>query len=144
MIVYTLPSFKLKNQLISNDYILFLLNKINADILQLEQVITVSNEKIVIGLGNSKVSGIESITINQFHRRTLKGNHCYDLITDPSFAEYFFISQKSTTSFCNLTAYKLAKFIDDNNLNTKLIFLHVSFQDAVRMQQFLSHCQRYS
>jgi hypothetical protein len=102
----------------------FVLQKLKNDLNRFIELIEIHKPDTILGIGNAQFTAYESLAINRFHGRTLirDGDNTYDLYIPSTSLR---VNNKPTESFCNWTAYRIARFIIQKSLNTKLSFLHL-------------------
>jgi hypothetical protein len=134
MLVYTFRTNPFKDKLKEIFPDIFIFDKLNEDFKIFSNKILKEKPDKILGIAKSDISQSETKTINQFNNKKIdkNGRENYNLTPWSNFD----ISKKPTTSFCNWTMYKIAKFIEDNNLNTKLSFVHLSKKDLDKLINF--------
>ena len=129
VIVYTFSSAK---RYLSNDNV-FVLQRLKLDLDALQKRIIAHPPKLVIGVGRGRRLGYESVAVNQFNRHSevIKcGPDQFALNVPPTTLP---VNTEAKTSFCNWSAYRLAYFIQENELPTKLSFLHFDPEETDRL-----------
>ncbi len=103
----------------------FVFSQLRKDLDRFFQLIIQAQPALVIGVGNAAFTRYEQRAINRFHGKKIvaNGSEFYDLYVP---ATSLHISTQPTESFCNWTAYHIARFVTENNLNMRVSFLHVS------------------
>jgi hypothetical protein len=93
----------------------------------------------VLGLASSKRrSVIEGVAVNDIHGNLInKGGRGEMLLYVPS-STPFVLSKRVTRTFCNYSMYRVAEFIERNNLKTKLMFVHLNQKDESKLKHFLN------
>lgn len=140
LLIYTFRTFPHQKLLEETFSQIFIFSKLHQDLQQLEKILLATSPKQIIGIARSATaSRYETQAINQFHGNRLilqTGPKSYPLhplsINLPPAAS-------PTNSFCNWTAYHIAKFIVDHQLNTKLSFLHLSEADLPVVLMAIKH-----
>ncbi len=113
----------------------FVFGKLKEDLIAFIEKIRSEKPDIIMGIAKSGNSSyFERIAINQFNNAkkiSKDGKEFYELSLpkNPIFA----VSNNSTDSFCNWTAYKIADFLENNGLNTRLRFIHLREEDLGRL-----------
>ena len=106
----------------------FVFGKINEDFEELTKIIRDRKPDYILGVAKSPhdYSQFESVANNQFNKGKKiisHGPESYALFAPKQ--SLITISDVPTDSFCNWTMYKISDLIKKENLDSKLIFLHV-------------------
>ncbi len=138
VLFYTFKSFPFSDSLPENS---FVLAKLNSDIKLLEERILNDKPEIVIGVGLVRgFSRFERIAVNKFNKVKVNKNsqESFSLVFPEKGFENIKLSYKPTRSFCNWSAFKLAEFIEENNLDLKLSFLHINRKDKLELIKYVA------
>ena len=107
----------------------FVFDKLRSDLPKFQDQLLKGSPEFLMGLAISNSTRFEPIAYNRFNtgKLNIQGREQYQLFV-PSILN---IKQanRGTNSFCNWTMYKLAEFIEAEQLPTKLAFLHVAKAD---------------
>ncbi len=113
----------------------FVFGKLKLDLEILKKKILEEKPEIILGIAKAKdFTRFETTVINKFNKNKINPDG------KTSFALYipskiFPKSKNPTHSFCNWTAYKIKEFLKENNLPTKLAFVHVKEQDILLLSK---------
>lgn len=132
--MYTFRGFPWKEQLEEEYPSLFIFGKLKEDFEKFCEEVKIKQPVCIIGVAKGRRSIWEGLAINKFNSGKLvkDGKEFYDLyIPDKT---TFPINQTPWTTFCNWTAYKIQHFLAENNLNTKLSFLHIREKDLQELR----------
>ena len=138
VLFYTFKSFPYID--VFNTDELIILAKLSDDIKLLEDTILKEKPEVVIGVGLVRgFSRFERIAVNKFNKGQVSKNSIeyYDLSFPEKGFENLKLSYKPTRSFCNWSAFKLAEFMEQNNLDSKLSFLHINRKDRLELIKYL-------
>ncbi len=138
VLFYTFKSFPFSDVFDKEN--IFVLAKLSNDIKLLEDTILKEKPEIVIGVGLVRgFSRFERIAVNKFNRGKVSKNskESFNLIFPEKGFENIKLSYKPTRSFCNWSAFKLAEFMEQNNLDSKLSFLHINRKDRLELIKYL-------
>ncbi len=115
--------------------------KLNNDIENFCKEIIKYKPELIIGIAKSmkNYSTIEQYTVNKFNKGILikKAPSKYELDTPKELQEYIKINTKPTTSFCNLTMFKIKHFLEENNIKTSFVFIHIAKEDIVLFKNMI-------
>ena len=104
--------------------------KLNNDIKDFCKEIIEYKPELIIGIAKSTkdYSAIEKYTVNKFNKGVLIKNAPikYELDIPKEFEKCIRINTKPTTSFCNLTMFKIKHFLEENNIKTSFLFIHIA------------------
>ncbi|MBP7708317.1 hypothetical protein KA107_01415 [Candidatus Pacearchaeota archaeon] len=131
VLVYTFSTNKRQDELRAYFGEIFILKKLKEDLEKFSKKILIEKPELVLGIGNSERSRIESETINRFNKNKKiekQGPEKYYL---EKIKVDLPVSTKTTDSFCNWSAYKLSKFVEEHQLATKIAFLHLFNKDKL-------------
>lgn len=108
----------------------FVFRRLHDDFRQLAVDILKRKPRHVLGIAHFKyqIPRFEPTAINQFHKRgriTKTGPEKYPLFIPKLEGTPFRTSATPSDSFCNWTMYKIANFLAENNLQSKLMFVHM-------------------
>lgn len=133
IITYSFKGFPWKSDLEQEFGEVVYLRKIKAELEQLKLRLVRENPEVVIGIAKAprKQSYVETKAKNQFGfhnpRKVLPtGENVYQLSTPSKALEPFRLRYQATTTFCNYTAYHLAAFVSQHDLQTAVMFAHVA------------------
>lgn len=133
IITYSFKGFPWKSDLEQEFGEVVYLHKIKAGIEQLKSQILHEKPEVIIGIAKAprKQSYIETKAKNQFGIRNPRkvlpnGDNVYQLSTPSKVLEPFRLRYQATTTFCNYTAYHLAAFVSQYDLQTAIMFAHVA------------------
>jgi len=140
ILVYTFNNFSYKKDLLFKD--VRILKELNKDIKSFCQEIIINQPSLVIGIAKSanKYSTIEKYTVNKFNKDKkvlINTPYRYKLDIPPNFEKHFKIRTIATTSFCNLTMFKIKHFIEENQLNIPFVFIHITEKDIKYLKNVL-------
>ncbi len=139
ILVYTFKNFPYTDLLPFKNIKEF--KKLNNDIEDFCKEIIKYKPELIIGIAKSTkdYSTIEQYTINKFNKGILvkKALTKYKLDIPKEIEKYIRINTKPTTSFCNLTIFKIKHFLKENNIKTQSIFLHILKDDIVFLKNMI-------
>ncbi len=130
MIIYTFRTFPWIDELPRDS---FVFGKLNEDFEKFKEVILRNKPDLILGIAKSDKTRVETRAINRFNKtkKIIKdGPESYSLYT-PDFAKGFKLASKPTDSFCNWTMYKIANFLEEEKLSTKLSFIHTTKENLI-------------
>lgn len=139
VLFYTFKSFPYID--VFNTDELFVLAKLSNDINLLEERILEDKPEVIIGVGVVRgFSRFERVAVNKFNKVKVSKNSIeyYDLSSPEKGFENIKLSYKPTRSFCNWSAFKLAEFIEQNKLDSKLSLLHINRKDKFELIKYLA------
>lgn len=117
------------------------LGSLKRDIEALYTRLLLEKPEYLLGVADTKKSSvIEPVTINDIHGRKINKDGAERLELFIPSPALFKISTKATNSFCNYSMYKIAEFINLNNLETKLIFVHLNKTDDETLMFLVNNC----
>tara|TARA_Y100000034_G_scaffold89939_1_gene108296 strand:+ start:321 stop:761 length:441 start_codon:yes stop_codon:yes gene_type:complete len=138
--IFTFRTAFCKKDLKKIDKNTFVFGKLKQDFAKFSLKIIKENPSLIIGVANSgSNTRLESKAINQYNKTksiSKNGEKEYGLFTPHS--PPFTVSRKATDSFCNWTCYQISKLINENNLKTKLVFIHLNMQDFGTFKKFIA------
>jgi hypothetical protein len=130
-LIYTFRTTPFKEQIRTYASDTFVFGNLKVDFAVLSQKILKEKPDHIIGIAQTAgVSRMEPFAINQFHKTkqiSAAGPKTISLYVPHKTP--FKQAIKPTDSFCNWTAYKIAEFVADNALTTKVMFMHVQEND---------------
>lgn len=138
-LTYTFRTNAFKDDLFGINNELFVFGKLKEDLNNFCSKILNGSPDLIIGVAKSdSYSRFESIAINRFNKtkKIIRGGDPFFELFIPSNTE-FNISKIATDSFCNWTAYGIMSFIKNNNLRTRLCFVHLNEKDTSNLRQLL-------
>lgn len=129
LLLYTFRSVEYQNKLGNR---VFVFNKLNEDIEKFFEVLKAEEVDHVVGVGNGPFTRFESQAVNRFHKKRIlqESPESYDLFIPPV---GILTGIEPTESFCNWTAYRIAHFIYENELNIRQSFLHVKKKESLKL-----------
>ena len=139
ILIYTFRTFPFKDDLPYKNFKVF--GKINDDIkIFCQEIITTRPDRIMgVAKSTGKYSTIEKYSINQFNQNKKilsDAPEYYELDVPVNLKEYFHVRTKPTKSFCNLSIFKIKRFLDENKLDIPFTFIHVLQKDLKRLPSF--------
>lgn len=143
VLFYTFKSFPFKDVLPSNT---FILGKLSSDIKDFQQTILKSQPELIIGVGAVRdFSRFERIAVNRFNNGSVSkySKEQFDLAFPEKGFDSIRLSYEPTKSFCNWSAFKLAEFIQENNLNSKLSFVHINRKDRTKLLKLIDYLNNH-
>lgn len=144
ILLYTFSTFPWTTPLQSSGIPVIVLQKLTTDLQQIQAMIVHHRPEHVIGIARSDndISFMETKTINSFHKKKVSKNNPVEkyLLDTPDLP--FRKRQNATHSFCNWSAFKLAEYIKDNALSTKISFVHVAERDLETLVKWLEEMSR--
>jgi hypothetical protein len=138
VMVYTFRTYKDADQLkriFEVDVVV--LGELKKDIENLCNRLLVEKPEYILGVAKSnRKSVMETIAVNNIHGHKInqKGLDRYELVV-PS-PGVFEPVNRTTNTFCNYSMYKIAEYIKQNRLETKLMFAHLNSKDLKKMREF--------
>lgn len=109
----------------------FVFGKLKYDFAIFSEKILKEKPELIVGIANgSRLSCFESKAVNRFNnvkKVSKDGKDSFDLHVLEKLD--FIVSNKTTDSFCNWTAYKTMELLKENGLDTKLVFIHLAEKD---------------
>jgi len=138
ILVYTFRTFPYISELEDIFGKIFVLGKLKKGLEILGNKIKSEKTDLVLGIAKSTkaFSTFEPTAINKFNQNgkvSANGKVSYPLFVPDLKNTPFKISDQPTTSFCNYSAYKTAKFINTHDIPTKLSFVHILKKDIPRL-----------
>lgn len=114
----------------SFEHVFIFENTLKEEFERLKTLILTKKPDWIIGIGmiKRKRAVFDYAAINKFHKNgsvTKNGKEEYPLFIPDDGAQSFKKAPFTTNSFCNWTAYKIAEFIEKNNLQIKSSFIHL-------------------
>lgn len=112
----------------------FVFGKLKQDLEEFKKLVLLNRPDVIWGITKSpfNYSVFEAKAINAFNQNksVIKGSKQEYLLNLPDqIPAGFKIRKEGSDSFCNWTMYKVANFIEQQNLNIKLVFCHVKETD---------------
>ena len=140
ILVYTFKTFPYLKELFFKDIRVF--GKLNEDVYNFCNEIANTKPNVILGIAKStnKYSTIEQYTLNKFNRNKKIVNsdiEKYELEIPDEFRKYFKIRKTGTKSFCNLTMFKIKRFILENKLDIPFVFIHICEKDIELINEWL-------
>ena len=118
---------------------IFIFKKLNSDFEKYKKEILKQRPDFIIGIAKSPraFSYFDKNCFNQFgkNKKLIKeGKEKYNLFT-PINNDFKIIDNLTTKkSFCNWTMYKIKNFLEENNLETKLVFTHLKQKNLSKIR----------
>lgn len=112
----------------------FVFGKLKENLEKFKEIILEQDPDLILGIANNKKSSIKPIAINNFGKNkkvSKEGKNFYDLFIPEELSKVIPISRFKDDTFCNWTAYKIAEYIEENNLETRLSFVHLNMKDEL-------------
>lgn len=133
MLIYTFRTLRFIDSLGEN---VFVFGKLREDFDQFREQVRAIRPIVILGIGSARQTQYEALAVNQYHGKVLdmSGPSSFSLFIPPSELP---VSYNGTTSFCNWTTYKIAQFLEREDLQTKLVFLHIAPHDEKVLAQEL-------
>lgn len=141
ILAYTFRTFPYKANLSFANIRVF--GKLNDDINDFcEEVLSTKPDRIVgFAQSTGKFSTLERYTVNRFSRNK-KVFHAapdrYELDIPIELARICRLRTTSTTSFCNLSMFKIRHFLQENDLEIPFAFVHVFRSDLKKFLEILT------
>lgn len=131
ILTYTFYSNPFSSQLKEIFGEVFVFHKISEDFPRLALEILKRKPQYILGVANFKyrIPQFEHTTINKFHKKgkvSKTGSDQYPLFLPDLAGTPFRKSPRTDDTFCNWTMYKVAHFLDQEKMNTKLMFVHMT------------------
>ncbi len=143
MLVYTFRTNPFRKKLKEYFPDLFIFGSLKKDIQSFSVKIIKEKPKYVLGIANEDSSRFETIAVNQFNKEKKidrKGDNFFELHTDKKMP--FLLSKTPTYTFCNWTIYKLTQLIQENKLDTRLMFAHLKQEDLPKLVRFTDQLEK--
>jgi len=126
----TFPWFDDLKSIIGQD--VFVFGKLKEDLEKFKKLIDENQPDIIIGIAKSphQSSQMEAYAINNFHGKKIDKNSKIELykLHCPKI-ENIKLNDRPSNTFCNWTMYKISEYLDQKNIDTKLIFIHTKKDD---------------
>lgn len=132
-LIYTFRTNPFNKELKERFNDVFIFGKLKEDFEEFKEIVINKKHEYIIGCTKSNKSFLETKTINRFNKKNVvkyeKGE--YNLFTPTA----SFLENKATMeySFCDWTAYKIMRFLSENNLKSKLVFIHFKDKDFKKL-----------
>ncbi|MBD3318595.1 hypothetical protein GF342_01670 [Candidatus Woesearchaeota archaeon] len=112
----------------------FVIGPLKKDLQQLSDMIAQQRPRIILGIAKGTTI-TESKAVNIFHKKKIQqeGRPEYLLGSIKGIS----INKHHTSSFCNYTAYYLCSYIEQHQLATTLLFVHIQEKDIPRLAELL-------
>jgi len=112
---------------------IFVFGALKKDLNTFETLVIKKKPRYIVGIAIVKrgISRFESVAINQFQgnkKCSSRGKKEYSLFM-PLTPSLFPVNKNHSDSFCNWTMYKISEFLEKNQSDTKLIFIHLRPED---------------
>lgn len=137
---YTFKTNRHIDQLAEKLKPLFVFGSLKSDLKQLAELIATQRPAQIIGIAIIKGgSRWETKAVNVFNstkKVSSSGKAGYDLKVPTGTT--LGISNRTTTTFCNWTMYKISQLIDQNNYKTSLSFVHLNPNDIQKALEYLT------
>ncbi len=138
MILYTFRTAPFTEKLLETNVNAFVFGRMKEDFVILSEKILKEKPDFIIGMAGAQESRFEKKAINQFNDKKVAQDGEEELNLHVPENAIFPISEKATNSFCNWTAYKIAKLVKDNKLKTKIVFAHLENKDVANFLDFIT------
>lgn len=128
--IFTFRTNPFKEKLQSKYGKVFVFGSLKKDLETFSAEVLKNKPQYIIGIAHSNFSRFESKAINRFNRTkkiNKKGKDEISLFIPQN--NSFKASTNTIDSFCNWTAYKIAQLIEENKLDTKIMFVHLGEKD---------------
>lgn len=130
ILVYSFVSNPFNDQLKEKFKCFFVLNKLSEDLPRLKVEILARKPRYILGIANFryKIPQFETLAINRFHkiRKVSKeGPPNYPIYVPNLLQSPFIRAIRPSDTFCNWTMYKVVEFIEQQELDIKLMFVHM-------------------
>ena len=141
-LIYTFRTFPHIHKLEDMFGTVFVFDKIKDSLIKFENLILKDQPNLILGVAKSnyKFSAFEPKAINQFHKkgRVSKNEKFeYPLFVPNINNPVLKVSNKPTYSYCNYVMFKVAEFLENENLSTvKFSFVHVRPKDIETLISF--------
>lgn len=130
---FAFPSLKAETALENERHVFYLSNKLSIDVPKLLELIIELKPSYIVGFAKArkKQTYIETVAVNIFHEREIDrtSKQDYSLFIPKPLPKSVRKRPYVTTTFCNMVCYKVASFIEENNLNAKFSFYHIGNAD---------------
>lgn len=140
ILIYTFSTFPYINELKKVFKNIIVLKKVKMDLFELTKNLKKYPKIQIIWIAISKSnSKMESICINQFNKnwKVIKEAEYYKFDLDKLDINLK-VNTKPTTYFCNYSMFYIKHFIENNNIDTKVSFLHINKQDIPLLLEYIS------
>jgi pyrrolidone-carboxylate peptidase len=138
--IYTFRTSPFKDELQKQFKEVFIFGSLKKDFEEFKRKIAESKPKYIIGIAKTENnSQFETTAINQFNstkKINAEGKLEFNLHIPTN--NPFKISKKASDSFCNWTMYKIAQYIEENKLDTKIIFIHLNQLDLPTVKSLIA------
>lgn len=142
MLIYTFRSTSFTEKLLETNTRVFVFGRMKEDFEVLSKKILAEKPDFIVGIAGAQESRFESKAINQFNQtKKVAQDGMPELNLHVPKNPIFPVAEKATDSFCNWTAYKIAKLIKENKLDTKMMFAHVHNKDMNSFLDYLSELE---
>jgi len=142
--IYTFRSIPFKRKMEKCFLELFVFGKLNDDFKNFSDLILLKKPQFILGIANSKsTSKFEKFCINKFNKNKriiCGGKDRFELFVLDLKQSKIKINSNPSDSFCNWTMYKILDFINRNNLDTKLVFIHLNEK---ALEEFIGISNKY-
>lgn len=125
LLIYTFRTNRYLKSLRSQSRSIFVFGSLKKDLPDFQSFILNKKPKTILGLAAvNEQTRIERMAVNSFGQKKIiqAGKECFEL-SIPTGTKLN-IAKNSTNSFCNWTAYNIAKFLEDQKLHLKHSFIH--------------------
>ncbi len=127
MVIYTFRTFPDIRNLEEQFGEVFVFAELKKDIIHFNTILKTEPEHVIGVAITQGASRQEPIAINRFNNgKILKGG---DDILTLTLLDGFNLASKPTNTFCNWTMYRIQNLINEQDLRTKLSFVHLNKND---------------
>jgi len=137
-VVYTFRAFPNISDLKRHFSHLFIFGKLKQDIESFCDHLLKVKPDFVIGVATTKTKSVfEPIAINNIHGHKVIATAPEKLLLHAPNRPDFPVSPKPSKSFCNYSMFKIQYFINQQQLPTKLIFVHLNPKDIPSLPKII-------
>ncbi len=137
-VVYTFRTFPEITALKKQSSRLFIFGKLKNDVESFCDHLLKVKPDFVIGVAVAKTkSVIEPIAINNIHGHKIIATAPEKLSLHIPVRPTLSVSPNSSKSFCNYSMFKIQYFINQHQLSTKLIFIHLNPKDIPNLPKII-------
>ena len=120
---------------------LYLKNSFSTSVMQLENKLKKKNYELIISFGQAPLNQ-DTLKIEKIEKDDIEYKTKYDFTILKQKLEKHFkivISENAGTYLCNNIYFNGLKYIEENKLNTKMIFIHIPMINDISNIQYLSN-----
>lgn len=130
LVAYAFRTFPKINLLKKEFPCLFIFGKLKQDVESFCDHLLKVRSDFIIGLATTKTKSVfEPTAINNIHGHKVIANAPEKLSLHVPENQIFPVSPKPSNSFCNYSMFKIQSFINQQQLSSKLIFVHLNPKD---------------